>query len=72
MKNRYEREDIERRLAALREAHKLLDEQVERLTYGGGDDLELKRLKKQKLALKDRIAFLEQLLQSKESVPVSG
>ncbi len=65
MKERLTREDIERRLAALREAHEALDEQVDRLEWeGGADDLELKRLKKQKLAIKDRIALLERMLQS--------
>lgn len=65
MKERLTREEIERRLAALREAHEALDEQVDRLEWeGGADDLELKRLKKQKLAIKDRIAILERMLQS--------
>lgn len=65
MKERLTREEIERRLAALREAHEALDEQVDRLEWeGGADELELKRLKKQKLAIKDRIAILERMLQS--------
>lgn len=65
MKERLSREEIERRLAALREAHEALDEQVDRLEWEGGvDELELKRLKKQKLAIKDRIAILERMLQS--------
>ncbi len=65
MKERLTREDIERRLAALREAHEALDEQVDRLEWeGGADDLELRRLKKQKLAIRDRIALLERMLQS--------
>ncbi|GBD41395.1 hypothetical protein HRbin39_00776 [bacterium HR39] len=65
MKERLTREEIERRLAALREAHEALDEQVDRLeSEGGADDLELKRLKKQTLAIKDRIAILERMLQS--------
>jgi len=73
MKDRREREDIERRLDALREAHRELDERIERLVWEGGvDDLELKRLKKQKLALKDRIAALEQALARSPLAPGLG
>jgi len=65
MKERLSREEIERRLAALREAHEALDAQVDRLEWeGGADELELKRLKKQKLAIRDRIVILERMLQS--------
>ncbi len=73
MKDRREREDIERRLEALREAHRELDERIERLAWEGGvDDLELKRLKKQKLALKDRITALEQTLARSPLAPGLG
>ncbi len=52
--------DIDTRLATLKAAHRALDDRIRQLTAEGtGDALELQRLKKQKLALKDRIAFLE-------------
>ncbi|HEX6143655.1 MAG TPA: YdcH family protein [Geminicoccaceae bacterium] len=50
----------DRRLAELRAAHRALDEQIaQRVAEGAADQLELQRMKKQKLALKDRIARLE-------------
>ena len=52
--------DSERRLAELRAAHRALDEQIDQLVRDGfRDQLELQRLKKRKLALKDRIARME-------------
>ncbi|MCS6778704.1 MAG: DUF465 domain-containing protein [Geminicoccaceae bacterium] len=52
--------DIDTRLETLRAAHRALDERIKQLVAEGATDmLELQRLKKQKLALKDRIAFLE-------------
>ena len=52
--------DIDLRLAALKAAHRALDERIRQLSEEGTTDaLELQRLKKQKLALKDRISFLE-------------
>lgn len=52
--------EIEQELAALRAHHRALDEQIAELIGAGyADQLELQRLKKQKLALKDRIARLE-------------
>ena len=52
--------DIDTRLATLKAAHRALDERIRQLTAEGVTDaVELQRLKKQKLALKDRIAFLE-------------
>lgn len=48
------------RLEVLRREHRDLDEAIHALeTSGRGDQLTLRRLKKQKLALKDRIARLE-------------
>lgn len=52
--------EVERKLAELRAAHRALDHRITELVDGGHfDQLELQRLKKQKLALKDRIARLE-------------
>ncbi|MCS7267569.1 MAG: DUF465 domain-containing protein [Geminicoccaceae bacterium] len=52
--------DIDTRLETLKAAHRALDERIRQLVAEGTTDLlELQRLKKQKLALKDRIAFLE-------------
>ncbi|HET6469088.1 MAG TPA: DUF465 domain-containing protein [Geminicoccaceae bacterium] len=54
------RQEIDTRLATLRAAHRALDERISQLLLEGSQDqLELQRLKKQKLALKDRIAHLE-------------
>ena len=55
-----ETSDIERKLAELRAAHRALDARIHDLAQDGrSDQLELQRLKKQKLALKDQIARLE-------------
>jgi hypothetical protein len=52
--------EIEQKLAELRAAHRALDERINQLiSQGFPDQLEVQRLKKQKLALKDRIARLE-------------
>jgi hypothetical protein len=52
--------EVERKLAEIRAAHRALDDRIRQLIGdGAGDQLELQRLKKQKLALKDRIAVLE-------------
>ena len=52
--------DVEQRLAELRAAHRNLDDRIAELIREGFlDQLELQRLKKQKLALKDRITRLE-------------
>ncbi|HMR30240.1 MAG TPA: YdcH family protein [Geminicoccaceae bacterium] len=51
--------EIDTRLATLRAAHRALDERITQLASDGSNDaLEMQRLKKQKLALKDRIAYL--------------
>lgn len=51
---------VDLRLAELRAAHRALDNQIAQLIAEGRiDQLELQRLKKQKLALKDRITRLE-------------
>lgn len=50
-------------LARLREEHRDLDSAIEALArVPAGDRLQLQRLKKRKLALKDRITFLEDQL----------
>jgi hypothetical protein len=55
-----ESSELERKLAELRAAHRALDERIQALAQDGRvDQLELQRLKKQKLAMKDRIARLE-------------
>lgn len=52
--------EIDRKIAELRAAHRALDERISQLIEEGfPDQLEVQRLKKQKLALKDRIARLE-------------
>jgi hypothetical protein len=52
--------EIERRLAELRAAHRALDERINELIRDGyRNQLELQRLKKQKLALRDQIMRLE-------------
>jgi hypothetical protein len=52
--------EIDQKIAELRAAHRALDERISQLIEEGfPDQLEVQRLKKQKLALKDRIARLE-------------
>jgi len=51
------------KLEVLRREHRDLDEAIHVMeTSGRGDQLTLRRLKKQKLALKDKIARLEDIL----------
>ncbi len=51
--------EIDTRLSTLRAAHRALDERIGQLAGEAVPDLlEIQRLKKQKLALKDRIAYL--------------
>lgn len=59
-----ETEEVQRaRLEALRREHRDLDEAIAALVERGtGDPLTIRRLKKQKLGLKDRIRHLEDLL----------
>ncbi|HEX5078998.1 MAG TPA: DUF465 domain-containing protein [Geminicoccaceae bacterium] len=55
--------EIERRLVELRAAHRALDARIHALAHNGRvDQLELQRLKKQKLAMKDQIARLQSAL----------
>ena len=51
---------IERKLSELRAAHRALDARIDQLTRDNfPDQIEMQRLKKQKLALKDLIVRLE-------------
>ncbi len=57
--------ELEHKLADLRTAHRDLDDAIEALVSAGSRyqlQLQLQRLKKQKLALKDDIARLENAL----------
>ena len=55
-----QRLEIDTRLATLRAAHRALDDRITQLVAEGhSNQLELQRLKRQKLALKDRISHLE-------------
>ena len=52
--------DIARQLVELRMEHRDLDAAIQRLSSGpAADELQLRRLKKRKLKLKDMIAWLE-------------
>ncbi|MFT7108336.1 MAG: hypothetical protein ACJAVT_002871 [Yoonia sp.] len=59
--NEMEQHDVLRvKLEVLRQEHRDLDEAIDALQLlGSSDMLMIKRLKKQKLALKDRISYLE-------------
>ena len=51
---------IRDRLATLQSEHRDLDDVIDQITSGGGyDQLQVQRLKKRKLMLKDQIAVLE-------------
>ena len=53
-------DDLDTRLMSLRAAHRALDDRIGQLVADGSSNLlELQRLKRQKLQLKDRIAMLE-------------
>jgi hypothetical protein len=58
-----ERAEIRRQLERLREEHRDLDAAIEALErVGATDRLQMQRLKKRKLALRDRLALYEDLL----------
>lgn len=58
-----ERAEIRRQLERLREEHRDLDAAIEALDrVGATDRLQMQRLKKRKLALRDRLALYEDLL----------
>lgn len=55
--------EIQQRLAMLRSEHRDLDDAIEAMRVAGAaDQLQLARLKKRKLKLRDEIALLEDLL----------
>ncbi len=54
---------LERRLVELREEHRAMDAAIEALqAAGGADQLQIARLKKRKLALRDQIGWIEDRL----------
>ncbi len=56
-------DDMRKRLEALRTEHRDLDAAIDALTGAGStDQLQIARLKKRKLKLKDQIAILEDYL----------
>ncbi|MBC2666765.1 DUF465 domain-containing protein [Novosphingobium flavum] len=56
-------EEMRKRLEMLRIEHRDLDAAIDALTMaGGGDQLQVARLKKRKLRLKDQIALIEDYL----------
>ena len=63
MANTVDQEAIRRRLADLKSEHRDLDEVIARVTETAPfDQLQVQRLKKRKLALKDQISQLESKL----------
>jgi hypothetical protein len=58
-----ERRELEAALARLRQEHRDLDAAIEALgNVPGSDILQVQRLKKRKLVLRDRITFIEDQL----------
>lgn len=57
-----EKRALKTRLAELREEHRALDAAIMALAEQSGDTLQLARLKKRKLALKDQIQWIEDRL----------
>jgi len=55
-------EEMEQRLEELRSRHRELDETIARLKLEGGEDIRVMGLKREKLRLKDRIAWLSSKL----------
>jgi hypothetical protein len=57
-----DRDSLLRKLHELRSEHRDLDTVIARLSDSGLDQLQLQRLKKRKLLLKDEVAWLESRL----------
>lgn len=57
-----EQRTLRARLAEMREEHRALDETIATLHADAADHLQLARLKKRKLALKDEILWIENQL----------
>lgn len=58
-----ERRELQENLARLKQEHRDLDSAIDALEQSGhGDPLQLKRLKKKKLSLKDEISLVEDQL----------
>jgi hypothetical protein len=58
-----ERAALEAELERLRQEHRDLDAAIDALgAVGAGDQLQIQRLKKRKLALRDRLTFVEDQL----------
>lgn len=55
-------EEMRKRLEMLRIEHRDLDAAIDALSDGGNDQLQVARLKKRKLKLKDQIAMIEDYL----------
>jgi hypothetical protein len=56
-----ERAEMRRQIEQLREEHRDLDAAIEALNKAGADRLQMQRLKKRKLALRDRLALFEDM-----------
>ncbi|WP_165785640.1 YdcH family protein [Xanthomonas citri] len=54
--------EIVEQIAELRRAHRALDEEIQRVPANPEDELQMKRLKKRKLQIKDNIIRLEREL----------
>lgn len=57
-----EKRTLRLRLAELRDEHRALDAAIVALQTDGGDALQVARLKKRKLALRDQIVWIEDQL----------
>ncbi|MET0250660.1 MAG: DUF465 domain-containing protein [Novosphingobium sp.] len=55
-------EELRKRLASLRVEHRDLDAAIDALSASGNDQLQVARLKKRKLRLKDQMQMLEDYL----------
>ena len=59
----HENEEVRLELARLRQEHRDLDTAIAAMAeLGTGDSIQIQRLKKRKLALKDKIMLLEAML----------